>query len=104
MTQYIQRHELEKLGQLKLDAGAALYRLHRYYCDPMKTRGLCTMHCTKDCGARIRSIIRTPGDNPEASFTWACREVLAKFMDDTEHAADKDGTNQDVFGLLGSML
>ena len=72
----ITREELERIGQLDgIDPGAALHRLHKYYCVPLRLDGLCSRRCVRDCGERVRKIIVTPGDNREATFTWACREA-----------------------------
>ena len=100
----ITREELERIGQLDgIDPGAALHRLHKYYCVPLRLNGLCSRECVRDCGERVRKIIATPGDNREATFTWACREAAADAVE-TEPQEIKDGRAGNVFDRLVNLL
>lgn len=100
----ITREELEEIGQLKgIEVGAALHRLHKFYCVPLRMKGLCSRQCVKDCGERVRGILETPGDNREATFTWACREAVANAVE-TGPEEVRDGRPGNVFDRLVNLL
>ena len=80
-----------------LNVGRVLYRMHRFYCKPMKARGKCDYNCKVTCKENLVRMFRV-FDNPkdkEALLVWRMREAVAVTIEgETERAVPVT----DIFG------
>lgn len=79
-----------------LNAGRVVYRLHKYYCSPMRVRGKCDLNCRVTCHDNLNRIFR-PFDktkDKEAIIVWRMRDAVGATMEE-EHVAVPE---VDVFG------
>lgn len=75
-----------------LHAGRVLYRLHRYYCGPMKTRGKCDLNCRVTCNDNLNRIFRPFAytKDREAIAVWRMRDAVASTMEEDKEAVPEE--------------